>query len=177
MKKDGYFKELVLRVIASFAVLMGYPLFSLILTPITLHISYFFFNIFVPSAIVGAKIVTVMDSFELIPACVATSAYLLLAILILLTKGISLSERFQMFVYGSLAILAFNILRIELLLLAYFRLETAFDTIHLFVWKFMSTAFVVLLWLGLARLYKVKTIPVYSDLRHIMGMIKPPRKK
>ena len=177
MKKDSYFKELVLRLITGFAVLIGYPLFYMILAPITLHVSYFFFNIFMPSALVGTKIVTVMDSFELIPLYVATSAYLLLAILILLTKDISPSERFQMFVYGSLAILAFNILRIELLLLTYFSLNTAYDSLHLFVWKFMSTAFVVLLWLGLARLYKVKAIPVYSDLRHIMSMIKPSRKK
>ena len=67
MKKDSYFKELVLRLITGFAVLIGYPLFYMILAPITLHVSYFFFNIFMPSALVGTKIVTVMDSFELIP--------------------------------------------------------------------------------------------------------------
>ncbi|MFH1065562.1 MAG: pacearchaeosortase [Nanoarchaeota archaeon] len=177
MKKDGYFKSLALRVLAAFAVLIGYPLLYMVIAPLTLHISYFFFNIFVPSALIGTKIMTLMDSFEFIPACVATSAYILLALLVLLTKDISRSERLQMVIYGWLAILAFNILRIELLLLTYFRLETAFDTIHLFVWKFMSTAFVVLLWLGLARLYKVKAIPVYSDLRHIACMIKLSRKK
>lgn len=172
MEKDGYIKELVLRVIAAFAVLISYPIFYMILAPLTLHFSYFFFSIFAPSALIGNRIVTLTNSFVFIPACVAASAYILLAILILLTKDISPSERFQMFVYGSLAILAFNVLRIELLLLAYFKLETAFDSIHLFVWKFMSTAFVVFLWLGIARLYRVKAIPVYSDLRHIAGMIR-----
>lgn len=177
MKKDGYLKSLVLRVTAAFAVLIGYPLFYMIIAPLTLHVSYFFFNIFVPSALIGTKIMTLTDSFEFIPACVATSAYILLALLVFLTKDISWNEQLQMIIYGWLAILAFNILRIELLLLTYLRFETAFETLHLFVWKFMSTAFVVLLWLGLARLYKVKAIPVYSDLRHIISMIKPSRKK
>jgi len=177
MKKEGYFKELVLRVVTAFAVLMGYPLFYVILAPLTLHFSYFFFSIFQPSALIGDTIQTQTASFKFIPACVAASAYILLAMLVFLTKDIPWNERLQMIVYGSLAILAFNILRIELLLLTFFKLETAFDTIHLFVWKFMSTAFVVLLWLGLAKLYKVKAIPVYSDLKHIAGMIKPSRKK
>ncbi|MDI6737972.1 MAG: pacearchaeosortase [Nanoarchaeota archaeon] len=172
MEKEGYLKELALRVIAAFAVLFSYNFVYIIIAPLTLHFSYFFFSIFVPSALVGNKIATLTDSFEFVPACVAASAYILLALLVLLTKDISWNERLQMIIYGSLGILAFNVLRIELLLLTFFSLETAYDTIHLFVWKFMSTAFVVLLWLGLARLYKVKAIPVYSDIKALAGMIR-----
>lgn len=172
MAKEGYIKELAFRVIASFAVLLGYNWLYILLTPLTLHFSYFFFSIFVPSALIGTKIATLTDTFNFIPACVATSAYALLALLVFLTKDISWNERLQMIIYGWIAILAFNILRIELLLLTFFSLETAYDSIHLFVWKFMSTAFVVLLWLGLARLYKVKAIPVYSDVKELIGMIR-----
>lgn len=172
MAKEEYLKQLALRVMAAFAVLFSYNLIYAVIAMFTLHFSYFFFSIFVPSALIGNKIVTLMDSFEFIPACVAASAYILLALLVLLTKDISLNERMQMIVYGWLAILAFNVLRIELLLLTFFSLETAYDTLHLFVWKFMSTAFVILLWLGLARLYKVKAIPVYSDVKALVGMIR-----
>ena len=173
MEKEGYARQLALRLLTAFAVGIGYNLFYMILSPLTLHWSYFFFNIFHPmSALLGNTIQTETASFEFIPACVATAAYILLAFLILLTKDISPGERLQMFVYGSLGILAFNIIRIELLLLTYFSLNASFDSIHLFVWKFMSTAFVVLLWLVLARVYNVKSIPVYSDVKHIIGMIR-----
>lgn len=173
MEKQGYGTELFLRLFIAFAVGIGYSLFYIILSPITLHWSYFFFSIFSPmSVLAGNTIQAETARFVFIPACVATAAYILLAMLILLTKDITWQDRLQMFVYGSLAILAFNILRIELLLLTYFKLETAFDSIHLFVWKFMSTAFVVLLWIGLARLYKVKAIPVYSDVKYMLETIR-----
>lgn len=172
MEKEGYLKGLLLRVMAAFAMLFGYNIIYAVSALFTLHFSYFFFSIFVPSALIGNKIATLTNSFEFIPACVATSAYILLALLVFLTKDISWNERLQMIVYGWLAILAFNLLRIELLLLTFFRLEAAYDTLHLFVWKFMSTAFVVLLWLGLARVYKVKSIPVYSDIKALAGMIR-----
>ncbi|MDD4877767.1 MAG: pacearchaeosortase [Candidatus Nanoarchaeia archaeon] len=172
MEKESYLKQLALRVLAGFAVLLGHNLIYGIIAVFTLHFSYFFFSIFVPSALIGNKIATLTTTFEFIPACVAVSAYILLALLVFLTKGISWNERLQMIVYGWLAILAFNLLRIEILLLTFFSLETAYDTLHLFVWKFMSTVFVVLLWLGLARLYKVKAIPVFSDIKALAGMIR-----
>ncbi|HII16211.1 MAG TPA: pacearchaeosortase [Nanoarchaeota archaeon] len=173
MEKDSYARELALRLLTAFAVGISYNLFYMVLSPVTLYLSYFFFSLFHPmSALAGSAIQTQTASFELIPACVATAAYVLLAFLILLTKDISPADRLQMFVYGSLGLLAFNILRIELLLLTYFRLNASFDALHLFVWKFMSTAFVVVLWLALARIYRVKSIPVYSDFVHIAGMIR-----
>ncbi|MBU2638293.1 MAG: pacearchaeosortase [Nanoarchaeota archaeon] len=175
MAKERYARDLLLRIIAAFAVGLVYNLLYAIIAPLTLHWSYFFFSIFVPSALIGNSIQTLTNNFNFIPACVATSAYVLLAMLILLTKDINWNERLQMFVFGSLAILAFNIIRIELLLLTYFRLESAYDSVHLFVWKFMSTAFVVILWLVLARTYKVKAIPVYSDIKYIIGMIRKRR--
>lgn len=172
MEKEGYVRELLLRVIAAFAMLLSYNFIYTVIAVFTLHFSYFFFSIFVPSALIGNKIATLTNTFEFIPACVATSAYILLALLVFLTKDISWNERLQMIAYGWLAILAFNLLRIELLLLTFFSLNTAYDTIHLFVWKFMSTAFVVLLWLGMAKMYKVKAIPVYSDIKVLAGMIR-----
>ena len=173
MKTEVYPRELALRLLTAFAVGIGYQWFYLVLSPLTLHLSYFFFSLFHPlSALAGNTIETATASFEFIPACVATAAYVLLAFLILLTKDISPAERLQMFVYGSLGILAFNILRIELLLFTYFRLNASFDALHLFVWKFMSTAFVVILWLVLARIYRIKSVPVYSDVKYILGLIR-----
>lgn len=170
---ERYARDLLLRLLSAFAVGLGYPFFYMAIAPLTLHWAFFFFNVFQPySALIGNTIQTQTASFEFIPACVATAAYILLAIIILLTKDISLSDRVQMFVYGSLAILAFNIIRTELLLLTYFKLDAVYNTLHLFVWKFMSTAFVVITWLVLAKVYKVRAIPVYSDVAHLVGMIR-----
>lgn len=167
---ERYSRDLLLRILAALAVGFGYNIIYAVIAPLTLHWSYFFFSIFVPSALVNNSIQTLTSTFTFIPACVATSAYILLAMLILFTKDISWENRLQMFVFGSLAILAFNIIRIELLLFSYLKLNVAYESLHMFIWKFMSTAFVVILWLVLAKSYNVKSIPVYSDLKELVGM-------
>lgn len=168
-----YSKELALRILAALALGIFRSIFYIIFTPLTLHWSYFFFNIFVPeSALVGTKLLTFTNSFDFVPACTAASAYMLLAFLVLLTKDIRPVERLKMFVYGSLAILAFNLVRIELLLFFFFKFNQAYPAVHLFFWKFMSTVFVVAVWLILAKIYKIKSIPIYSDLKYILRQIK-----
>jgi len=124
------------------------------------------------SILVDNSIKTLTDEFVFVPACTAASAYLLLAFLILLTKDIKPIDRLQMFVYGGLALLAFNIIRIEVLLWFFFRQNAMFETVHLFIWKFMATAFVALLWVALAKIYRVKSVPVYSDIAYLVKEIR-----
>lgn len=147
--------------------------FYLAFAPLTLYLSYFFFHAFVPEAMLSGKFIeTATASVEFVPACTASSAYLLLALLILLTKDISPVRRIKMFAYGSLAILTFNIFRIELLLLLFTTMQESYPAIHLLFWKFLSTIFVFAAWIVLARKFKVKAIPAYSDIKYLVHKIK-----
>jgi hypothetical protein len=64
------------------------------------------------------------------------------------------------FLFGSLLI--FNTLRIVVLSMV--SKVDLFDEIHLFLWYFVSTIFVVLLWFLAVKLFNIKSIPFYSDL-------------
>lgn len=143
-------------------------IFYFIFTPLTVYPTYIISNIFLNSKLIENALIIDGVIFRFIPACIAASAYLLLAILILTTKGINLKKCFKLFVIGSLLILAANILRLEFLIYLYrnFSIEL-FNTIHLFIWKVLASVYVVLVWIFLTKYYKIKEIPVYSTLKEV----------
>lgn len=111
-------------------------------------------------------------NLEFVKACVATSAYYLLALLILTTKDIGLKNSIKMFLIGSLLIFIMNILRITLLIIMVLNLGLDwFNAIHLTFWYIVSSLYVFLVWIFLIRLYKVKNIPVFSDLVYLTKII------
>lgn len=116
-------------------------------------------------------------TLEFVKACVATSAYYLLALLILTTKGISLKKSIKMFIIGSLLIYLMNVLRITLLILVVINLGVDwFDTIHMTFWLIISSIYVFLVWIFLTRAYKIKTIPIYSDTVFLMKSFRRKKK-
>jgi len=169
----SYSLNLFARVFIAIGLALFRDIFYLIFTPLTLHWSYLFFKLFVPEVVLmGYKLITTTNTFTFIPACTAASAYLLLALLILLTKDIAWMRRVEMFVVGSLAILGFNLLRIELLLWFFFKFSGVYPVMHLVFWKFLSTIFVFILWIALTKLFEIKSIPIYSDFKYILGKMK-----
>lgn len=169
-----YHKDLALRVILALILGIFYQAYYAIFKPLTLNLSYFFLKMIDDSAVLlDDKIVTATLTLTFIDACVAAAAYLLLSMLILTTKDIDWRKRIKMFLYGSLLILIFNIARIELLFFALLRLDySAYSTLHMFIWKFLSTVYVFGVWVFLIRKFRVKTIPVYSDFMHLLKLIK-----
>lgn len=167
-----YIFALLLRLAFSFSLAIFPGIFYAVFKPLTLGWSYFFFSMFVPSALIGSRIATQLDTFSFVPACTAASAYLLLALLILLTKDIDWKKRIYMFLLGSTAIFGFNLLRIELLLFLFMKYNSSFPLVHMLFWKFISTVFVFALWLILIRHFSVKSIPAYSDLAYIWKRIR-----
>lgn len=109
------------------------------------------------------------QSLEFIPACVATSAYYLLALLVLLTKDIKLKNRIYLFLSGSFLILLMNVIRIDILL--YVLIECGknwFEKVHIFFWQFVSSIYVAAVWIFLSYKFKVKSIPVISDFKTLL---------
>jgi exosortase/archaeosortase family protein len=96
-----------------------------------------------------------------------------LAILILATKNISLKKSIKIFFLGFIIILIANVLRIRLLFYILINYSSnLFDTLHLLFWKIISGIFVFLIWILLAKHYKIKAIPVYSDIKELSRHIK-----
>lgn len=146
-----------------------YPL----LAPLTLRTSYGILQFFTAATLEGTTIVVGQTTLEFIPACAALSAYILLAVLILLTEGISFRKGVFLFLYGGFLIFAANILRIEFLiylLLSYGK--NYFATLHLFLWKVVSSIYVALVWVFLTWRFQVKTIPVCSDITKALHSLK-----
>lgn len=151
--------------------LVAFPsfwLFYLIFTPLTIYSVYFALNIFFDVFLTGNVIIlNGQISIEIIPACIAGSAYYLLLILNLSIFKIKLSDRIKMISLSFLAFLIINILRIFILstiLLSNFKL---FVITHLVFWYAMSTVFVVGIWFFEVKFFKIKEIPFYSDLKFL----------
>ena len=166
-------KNLDLPIRYVLAVLVGifYQIFYWIFSPWTLHSTYWILNLVYDVVLEGNLITFDSVTFALIPACTAATAYLLLTMLILVTRGIKLLTRIKIWIYGCLLILVFNTLRIFLLIWIYVTFgQNYFDALHLVFWHVISTVVVVLIWIGLTKKYKVKGIPIYSDFKYILSL-------
>jgi len=167
-------KNLDLPIRYVLAVLVGvfYQVFYWIFSPWTLHSTYWILNLVYDVVLEGNLITFDSVTFALIPACTAATAYLLLTMLILVTRGIKLLTRIKIWIYGCLLILVFNTLRIFLLIWIYVTFgQNYFDALHLVFWHVISTVVVVLIWIGLTKKYKVKGIPIYSDFKYIISLL------
>lgn len=167
-----YIKKLVIRLVLAVILTLSYQLLYKILIPATLYPSFYILKLIYKAELVNNSIITNSHSLTFIPACAAASAYILLGILILLTKDIKLKTGIKMFLLGSLLILLANILRIEALILILVNGgKNYFETLHLFIWKVLSSVFVAAVWIFLIKLYKIKSIPIVSDIREIRKLM------
>ncbi|MEK6880877.1 MAG: pacearchaeosortase, partial [Nanoarchaeota archaeon] len=118
---------------------------------------------------IGNMLIVNSLAIEIIPACVAISAYFLLLVLNL-TIAMDLKKRVYSILLSFLALLILNILRIVILSSMYVEKFAYFEQVHLFFWYFLSTIFVVCIWFGTAYVFRIKNIPIYSDIK---GLLKP----
>ena len=141
--------------------------FEFIFTPITIYGVYFLLKPFNP-AVIG-NIMTVNGiPFTFIDACIAPYAYYLIFILALSTKDLELKTRIKIIIFGFILVLAMNYFRIALLVGLTVKYGfSVFNSVHLFFWKFLSWFYVTLVWIFLVKLYKIKSIPVYSDFKYL----------
>ena len=164
-----YEKKLVIRVVLALLILFSYKLFYSILIPITLYTSFYLLKMLNYGVnLQETAIVTDSHILTFIPACTALSAYILLGLLILLTKGIKLKTGFKMLLLGSLMIFTANIIRIDSLIIVLINGgKNYFETLHLFIWKILSSIFVAFVWIFLIKRYKIKSVPIISDIKYL----------
>ena len=151
-------------------ILISFPslyIFYLIFTPLTVYPAYFLINLFFNASLCGTLISIPNFSINIIPACIAGSAYYLLLILNLSIPNVKFLKRIKMIGFSFLFLLIINILRIFLLSLFVVSGSSWFDVTHKFFWYFMSTIFIIIIWFLEVKLFKIKEIPFYSDLKFL----------
>jgi len=164
-----YQDKLILRILIIFLVFLLYDHSYLLFSQLTKYLGYLSLNLFGYGVnLINNNLIVNNQTFALISACIALPAYYLLFFLILITKDIKSKDSVKIFLVGSLLILLMNVIRIDLLIMSFIHLgKNFFDSIHLIFWKFVSGIYVALVWIFLSKKYKIKNIPVYSDLKYL----------
>jgi len=141
-----------------------------VLTPLTIYVLNAILSIFTETVLKGNMIETYRFLIEIVPACVAGSAFYLLLLLIMLTADIKPEVRTKAIISAFGMLFALNMLRI--LILVPIVTTPYFETAHWIFWHLISTIFVVGVWFIIIKLYKIKAIPIYSDFKYLKSLIK-----
>jgi len=166
-----FFRYLIILLVS----LGNLKIFYLILTPATVSSLKFFLLIFGNEVVtISNKIITSNFVIELIPACVAGSAFFLLTILIFSTANIKTKVRINVLLISLASLFILNLIRILVLVNIYGSIY--FESVHWIFWNVLSTLLVVAIWLTLIKIYKIKSIPVYTDVRYLFSLIKKHKK-
>lgn len=145
-----------------------------ILTPLTLHATNLILKIFTPTTLSGNTIYFNQSIIQIVPACVAGSAFYLLIALILSTANIAPEVRLKALLAALTAFFALNITRILILITLIKTPE--FETIHFIFWHIVSTIFVIATYIATIKLYKIKSVPIISDFNYLKSLMRPKRK-
>ena len=143
-----------------------------ILTPLTLHTLTAILSIFTTPILIDNFIILTGVTIEIIPACVAGAAFYLLLIFALSVPDVKPVTRTKAILTSFAILFALNILRI-LAIIPLIK-SSNFQTIHWITWHIASTIFVVATWLATITIYKIKSIPVYTDLKYLIRLKQHP---
>ncbi|MBD3247041.1 pacearchaeosortase [Candidatus Pacearchaeota archaeon] len=158
-----------------FMILIALPnlyLFYLIFTPATVYFIYYILNSFLEVTLFKSIFIFNGFSVEIIPACVAGAAYYFLLALNLAVPKIRPKKRLYMVGFAFASLFIFNVLRILVLMLVLSLSYSAgslalFDLIHQGFWYAMNVLVVVAIWFAEVKIFNVKEIPVYNDIKFL----------
>jgi exosortase/archaeosortase family protein len=172
VKKRNEFFDIIIRYLI--LILVAIPnlwIFYFIFKPLTVYPVFALLNLFFDASLISSDIILIAQEIpiELIKACIAGAAYYLLLILNLSTPKIKINDRIKMIFIAFLAFLVVNILRIFILSIIVVNgaPPEIFDATHELFWYLISTLFVVGIWFAEVKLFKIKEIPFYSDLKYL----------
>jgi exosortase/archaeosortase family protein len=149
---------------------------SIISTPFTVYPVYWLLNtMYGAKLLIGNKIFFQGHYIELISACIGDLAIYLLLILNL-TTPMAVSKRVKSILFITLSFIALNIARIMILSTLIANGYTYFDITHELTWYFGSTILVIIIWFSNIWIFKIKEIPIYSDIMGLINAIKSPKK-
>ncbi len=153
--------------ISIIAYLGNLKLFYFIFTPLTIYFSYFLLSLFFDTSLINSTININGLEITLINACIAGSAYYLLFIFNLSTPNIKIEKRLLSLVFSFSLLLIFNVFRIFFLAILFIQNCFYFNIVHSIFWHLISGLLVILIWFFQIYIFKIKTIPFYSDLKFL----------
>lgn len=146
----------------------GLWIFYFLFTPLTIIASSLLLGFFYPVKMyINAIMLNNEIMINMVKACIAGAAYYLLLILNLTTANIKFSRRIGIFFFDAFLFLLLNVARIFILVLMQAKDIALFDITHRIFWYGISTLYVVFVWLLTVKIFKIKDIPIYSDLRFL----------
>jgi len=171
MKKKSFnilFRYLILLVLTAFSLPIIYKIFTPLTIDTTVSLLRTLYEVTTNNTIL---IIESRTFIQIIPACVAGSAYLLLLILNL-TLPMKFEKRIYSIFLSFLILFILNILRIFLLSILYHNQTPYVDFTHKLFWYGLSTVFVILIWFFIVKIFRIKEIPVYTDFKYLIKNIK-----
>jgi exosortase/archaeosortase family protein len=144
---------------------------ALFLPFITIQTSYFIINLFTEATLNNDMIAFQDQIIKIVPACVAISAYYFLIILNF-SVPMPIKKRILSLTYSFLALFFINILRIVVFSYILTLSKDLFHTIHFIFWLVLSSLIVILIWFSEVKLFKIKQIPIYTDIKLFIKTIK-----
>lgn len=171
--KEKLFNLFIRYSVLLILVFFGLKIIYLIFEPLTKYPVFFLFNFFYDAYLSG-NVINFRGypiALEIIGACIAGSAYLLLFILNLSTPNIKFNKRIKLLGLSFLVFLLFNILRIFFIGILFLNNSSLAELIHKFLWYFGSIALILIIWFYQVRKFNIKEIPFYSDIKFILSYI------
>ncbi len=164
---------MAIRYLILLGLMFSLPLIYAILTPITMNIFVFLLKYNYNSVVTFKNLIILNYNYylQIIPACIAGAAYLLLLILNF-TVTMPIKKRILSLLFSLLALFIINILRLLFFSFLYTSGSPFFDFTHKLVWYVLSTFFVIGIWFLTTRIFSIKKIPVYSDIQVLIKNIK-----
>ena len=145
--------------------------FYKILLLLTIYPVKFLLSFFYEASISGNTILINYLAIEIIPACVAVSAYLLLLILNI-TTPMNIKKRVISLIFSISCLLIINILRIFGFSFLFINNYAYYDALHKLFWYALSILIVIGIWFASVFLFKISSIPAYSDISFLLGLIR-----
>ena len=157
----------------------GLPLLYFFLKPLTIYpallaIKLFYHNTFL---LPGTNTIYVAGNYvSIIEACVGVAAYYLLIFLNFTTpmKGI---VRVKSLAFLAFTFLIINVIRIVLFTGLFVSGYSFFNFAHTVVWYIGSTALIVILWFVNVFVFKIRKVPVHSDIETLIKQINKSKKR
>lgn len=171
--KENSIQSIIIR----YAILIIFSIGNLwiiysIFSPLTTHAAYLAIKLFFTDAFLRGDIINYSNhSLQVISSCVAGAAYLLLLILNLSTP-MKKDQRIKSISFLIISFFIFNIIRITIFAVLFANNYSSIDALHKFSWYFLSIAFVIILWFTNVKIFNIKSIPIYSDLRYLYNLAK-----
>lgn len=157
--------------------LPGMQLFYAILTPLTIYPAFLILSMFYKGIyLLELNFVFNTSLISITPACIAASAYYLLLILNL-TTPMPLKTRFKSLAFLLSSFLIINILRLVIFTSLFIGNFQYFSLVHKASWYFTSTLLVIILWFFNVYLFKIKSVPAYTDMANLVELYKTSRRK